>query len=501
MRYLLWCTLAISLTPALPAAEPIDIASRRELLVDEHLIDRIDGAPLTLHHPTPREIVLVHDRPWEGSGTGYHSVFQDGDRYRMYYKCWQLTVGDAKVAMPHPLFTGYAESKDGVHWTRPKLGLFEYDGSAQNNIVLASGKIDGVPTDAGHIAMFKDDNPECAADARYKAIVRSPSPNGLLPYKSPDGLHWSPMAKGPAITYGAFDSQNLAFWDPTRKQYRAYFRYFTEKRRDILTATSDDFVNWSKPLPLIYTGAPHEHLYTNQIKPYHRAPHLLIGFPTRYTDRGKTSSYDVLPELEHRKQRTAASPRYGSVVTEGLLMTSRDARTFKRWPEAFLRPGPQRPGSWAYGNQYIAWHLVETASALEGAPRELSLYASDSYWTGTSNRLRRYTLRLDGFVSAHAPFAGGEVLTKLLTFSGKQLRLNFSSSAAGGVRVEIQDADGEPIEGFALSECPEMYGDSIDRTIGWKSGNDVSQLAGKPVRLRFVLRDADLYAFQFVETL
>jgi hypothetical protein len=485
------------------AEEPINIGSRRELMVDRHLIDKMTDVRLVLHHPTPREIVLVHDKPWEGSGTGYHSVFQDGDLYRMYYKGWQLTVNSKKLVQPHSLVTCYAESRDGIHWKKPELGLFDFNGSKQNNIVLASAKIGKVNADAGHIAMFKDDNPRCAADARYKAIIRSNGPKGLLPFKSSDGLHWSPMSEGPVITIGAFDSQNLAFWDSVRGEYRAYLRYFTEGaykgRRDILTATSKDFLHWTEPVPLLYPGAPAEQLYTNQIKPYHRAPHILVGFPTRYIDRGWSKSMESLPEVAHRRLRSSVSPRYGTAVTEGLLMTSRDGVTFHRWAEAFLRPGPERKSSWAYGNQYIAWHVVETASHLEGAPRELSLYASDSYWTGKSSRLRRYTLRLDGFVSAQAPYKGGEFVTKPIVFSGDKLQLNFASSAAGGIRVEIQNEDGQPIEGFSLKDCPAIFGDAIDRTVMWQNGTDVSSLAGKSVRLRFQLKDADLYAFQFVE--
>ena len=138
--------------------------------------------------------------------------------------------------------------------------------------------------------------------------------------------------------------------------------------------------------------------------------------------------------------------------------------------------------------------LVETKSALEGAPNELSLYATESYWTGTSSALRRYTLRLDGFVSVHAPMNGGELVTKPVTFSGKQLTMNFATSAAGGIRVEIQDASGEPAPGFTLADAEPQFGDSIERVVTWKNGSDVGSLAGKPVRLRFVLNDADLYS-------
>ena len=103
-----------------------------------------------------------------------------------------------------------------------------------------------------------------------------------------------------------------------------------------------------------------------------------------------------------------------------------------RWAEAFLPPGIERVGAWNYGHQYIGWHLVATKSALEGAPDELSLYAGESYWTGQSSALWRYTLRLDGFVSVNAPMSGGEIVTKSLRFQGRALALNFATSAAGG---------------------------------------------------------------------
>jgi hypothetical protein len=500
------------LRAAAPPSDVIDLGSRRELFVDGFLVGRLTGkAELRLHHPVPQEIVIVHDAPWEGSGSGYHSIFQDGGRYRMYYKAWQLTVTPGKLDnQEHPLFCCYAESDDGIHWRKPELGLHEFKGSKANNIVIAGGKIGTVNADAGHPAVFKDENPAAAPDARYKAILRSNSPKGLLAFKSPDGLHWSPMSGAPVITDGAFDSQNLAFWDGARREYRAYWRYFTsgvtdEKNwkpsghRAIRTATSKDFLTWGAPADLAYVDSPSEELYTNQIKPYHRAPHLLIGFPTRYTDRGWSESMRALPEREHREMRSSASKRYGTVVTEGLFMASRDGVTFKRWNEAFLRPGIEREGTWNYGHQYIGWHLVETKAVLDGAPDELSLYAAESYWTGKSSAVRRYTLRMDGFVSVNAPMSGGELVTKPVRFQGRKLVLNFASSAAGGVRVEIQDVAGKPLPGFALADCPPLFGDALERTVTWTKGGDVSALAGQPVRLRFVLQDADVYAFQFRE--
>ncbi len=520
----------------LPSPGAIDVGSRRELFVDGALVERLTGgARLRLHHPVPREIAIVHDAPWEGSGSGYHSIFQDGSLYRMYYKAYDLrptieaSPGTEDGARSH-LLCAYAESDDGIHWRKPELGLHEFNGSKENNIVMISGRVGSVEVDAAHPAVFRDGNPAAESDARYKAILRSRNPRGLLAFKSSDGLRWFPMLDRPIITDGAFDSQNLAFWDALRGEYRAYWRYFDEGTpavpsagvRSIRTATSKDFIHWENQADLGYEDSPREHLYTNQILPYYRAPHLFIGFPARYRERGHedrpdtvhgptsespegnqerirqwSQSLRALPELAARETRAAARERYGSALTEGLLMASRDGVRFKRWNEAFLPPGIERPGTWNYGQQYIAWHVVETWSALEGAPNELSLYATESYWGDRGSALRRYTLRLDGFVSVEAPMSGGEVVTRPIRFGGQQLALNFSTSAAGSVRVELQDRQGKALPGFALKDCALMFGDTIEREVTWTGGVGLDTVEGQVIRLRFVLNDANLFAFQF----
>ncbi len=491
----------------LPALE-----TRRELFVDRYLIDRTEGAlQQRLHHPVPREIAIRHDTPWEGTGCGYHSIFQDGDRYRMYYKAWHLDPQPGRMNTGrHPLYCCCAESPDGIHWHRPQLGLYDFQGSKDNNIVMTSGPLGPIHVDAGHPAVFRDENPDVPDSARYKAIFRSVSPNGLLPFRSPDGLRWSPMTDAPILSgLGVFDSQNLAFWDPGIGRYRAYWRYFTKQTdengtvraagtRAIRTATSDDLIHWDQVADLTYEDSPSEHLYTNQIKPYHRADHLLIGFPTRYIERGWSESMKALPALEQRRLRASSVERYGTALTEGLFMSSRNGTHFHRWNEAFLRPGPERPDAWHYGHQYIGWHLVETRPSLPGGPNELSLYATEGYWHGTGSLLRRYTLRLDGFVSLHAGADGGRMISRPFTFSGTRLQLNFASSAAGGVRVGLQSPDGTEIEGHSLKDCHVLFGDSVARTVAWKQGTDLSGLRGRPVRLVLELHDADVYAMQFI---
>lgn len=488
-------------SPLAAADTPIEIGSRRELFVDGHLIESLKETRRQLHHPTPREIAITHDAPWEGAGSGYHSVIQDGALYRLYYRGSALGVEKGQLKTGREVYC-YAESRDGITFIKPELGLHDLDGSKQNNVIWT-----GVGTH--NFAPFLDTRADCPKKSRFKALGGLADQGGLFAFHSADGIHWSLMREQPVVTEGAFDSQNLAFWDATAGVYRAYFRTFTggittgkvwkpEGFRAIRTATSRDFLKWEHEADLTYKDSPAEHLYTNQIAPYFRAPHLLIGFPTRYVERGWSDSMRALPELERREQRAAANLRYGTALTEGLLMASRNGVHFERWNEAFLRPGPERPATWLYGHQFIAWHAVETESSLPGAPREMSLYAAEGSWHGKGNSLRRYTLRLDGFVSINAPLSGGELVTKPLTFTGNKLTLNFATSAAGDIRVELQDATGKPHPGFTLEDCPPLFGDALNRPVTWKNGGNLDQLTGKPVRLRFVLRDADLFALQFV---
>ncbi len=505
-------------------ADAIDIGSQRELFVDDYLIERLTGkGELRLQHPVPQEIVLEHNAPWEGNATGYHSIFKDGDRYRMYYRAAGFRFRpDGGIDGEHPSkpagakgygYICYAESDDGIHWRKPELGLIDFQGSKANNIVLMSGPLGDVNIDVSSPAVFKDENPNVAPDARYKATVQDNNqarpPWGLLLLKSPDGLHWKPMQTKPILTDGTFDTLNLAYWDAERREYRAYWRYFTTPETDEerswkppgyranRTATSQDMLIWTGQADLTYGESPKQHLYTAGIKAYYRAPHLFVGFPTRYVHRGWSDVMRALPDPQERETRAIKMERRGTSITEALFIASRDGVAFKRWEEAFLRPGIERPRTWTYGSNYIGWHLLETKSLLEGAPNELSLYATEGYWIGNGTTLRRYTLRLDGFVSLQAPMVGGGLISKPLRFQGKRLTLNLATSAAGSVRVEIQDASGKPLPGFTLDDCPALFGDTIDRTVTWTHGSDVSSLANQPVRLRFEIKNGDLFSFQF----
>lgn len=213
---------------------------------------------------------------------------------------------------------------------------------------------------------------------------------------------------------------------------------------------------------------PGEHLYTNGTQPYFRAPHIYLALPTRFVPgRGDAPQYDA-------KDVNA---------TDILLMSTRaGSNTYDRvFPEALIRPGLD-PERWRNRSNYVALNVVPTG------PDEISIYHRSG---------DRYLLRTDGFISVHSGAMLGELLTKSFVFSGSELQLNYSTSAAGSLRVELQHSDGKPILGFRLEDCTPLYGDHIDQAVHWSGDKKLESLAGQPVRLRFTMQECDLYSFQF----
>jgi alkaline phosphatase/alkaline phosphatase D len=217
---------------------------------------------------------------------------------------------------------------------------------------------------------------------------------------------------------------------------------------------------------LKHGDAAPEHLYTNAIQPYLRAPHLLLGFPTRFQ-----------PKTEQ---------------VEPILISSRDGLNFKRWPEALIPiTAPQdRDGN---RSNYMTYGLLQ----LPGHSDTLSVYGTEAYYSGPGSRVRRFTFRTDGFVSVRATGDAGELVTPAITFSGDRLNLNYVTHDNGSLKVEVQDADGTALPGFELSQCDALHGDAIDGVVEWSGNSDVGSLAGQSVRLRFVLTNADLFALKF----
>jgi hypothetical protein len=440
--------LLVAISPTAIGAEPVDIGSRLELFIDDHLIGKTEGdVSRQLICPEPQEVVFETGEPWEGNTSGYYSLFQDGSTYRMIYRGWQH---DAEMKATHKEVTCYAESQDGIHWTKPNLGLFEWNGSKDNNIVWLS-------PGTHNFTAFRDNNPAAPAEARYKAF--GGFGGGLVPFASPDCINWKLVQDKPVITHGAFDSQNLAFWDTDREEYRAYWRYFGDGVRAIRTATSKDFMHWENEADLTYAdGTPNEHLYTNAVQKYFRAPYLFIGFPTRF---------------EPKTQQV-----------EPILMTSRDGVDFHRYADAVIPQSAPKDRDHNRSN-YMAWGMFQ----LPGKPNEISVYGTENYYERTPGRVRRFVYRVDGFVALRGGTNGGKATTKLLSFKGQNLLLNYVVNAGGSLIVEALNDIGD-----VIGKSKGLTGEAVDAPTVWEKKPD---LAAGIIQLRFIFKNADVYSMRF----
>jgi hypothetical protein len=461
----------------------LNIGSRRELFVDNLLIDRLDGASLKLQTPQPGGVAVsfgAAEGDVDSPRSGYTTVLKDGDTYRLYYR----GRGYERTPRGYESLTCYAESSDGVNWTKPDLGLFEVDGSKHNNVVLADG---------WQFSPFLDTRPGVPPEERYKGNARHE--DGLKGYFSADGIHWT-QSTGDVMVPNAlgnhFDAQTAMFWSEAEGCYVMYARHNEGGKRATARSTSPDFAVWSEQIPMTYsdtgTTTPSEHLYINQTHPYFRAPDIYVSLPARiFFDRR------TLTPAEEAFNAQAQDSRVGHSgdCSDGVLMTSRPGTDLYDFTfmESFIRPGIGE-SNWQSRDNYPALGVVQTG------PAEMSLFVNRD--TGQSTAyLERMTLRLDGFSSLNAPYVGGEMTTKPFTFAGNELEINYATSAAGGIRVELQDEAGVPIPGYGAQDCRELIGDEIERTVAWESGSSVGELAGKAVRLRFVMKDADMYSFRF----
>ncbi len=489
--------VALVMNSALPA-QTVSIGSRLELFVDHFLIDKMEGVQLQAGRPQKEEIVFRFDQPWE-EANGMLSVLKDGDTYRMYYR-GGVPSGPATSSE----ITCYAESKDGIHWVRPNLGMNEFRGSKQNNIIL--------PADFPHratsnFAPFLDSRPGVPADERFKAVgglyndnsntVTDPKKmsvsGGLYRYVSGDGIHWRPYSNDPLFVGYALDTLNVLEWLPEEQVYAIYLRTWSEGGapdrpvykgfRTISRSTSKDFVKWSKPVTMTFGDRPMNHLYTNGTHPYFRAPHILIALPFRFSPERQVLSDQELTTFGVRE-----SQRNGTSDT--VLMTSRGGERYDRtFMESFIRPGLDRR-NWHARNNKAAKGVVPTGD------NEMSIYITTHNTLPTSH-VTRYSLPVDRFASVHAPYAEGKLQTKPMIFAGERLLLNYSTSAAGSIRVELLDEAGRSLPGYSAADCDTVIGDEIERPVTWKGRGDLKAFSNRPVRLRFLMVDADLYALRF----
>ena len=527
-----------------------NLGSKRELFVDDFFINELSGeVSRKRHEPVPDEIVLTLDEPHEktnNAGGSYNTLLFDGRRYIYYYR--------AHGAFPTPDTPGNnnfylcaAESFDGINFRRCQLNLLP---SGYNVVLDRSNTADLGNVDPNNnvcpavSTAFYDTNPACPENERYKMVVTNEHKvHGMFLFVSADGfdfrLKTGPFKLDPRCGY---DSANQIFYDSEAGVYRLYSRGFIMAgptwKRTIMTHTTRDFINFEQAAHLKFDEkfdalfARGQELYTNAIRPYFRAPHILLGFPMRYvegcmTPGAHTSSkcerpmlrratgnpeaepancedewnIRVLsrPDLTARAYRAKSQLRYGLASTDTVLIASRDGFNFKGYGESFIKPPPQED-SWSYGSGSLAIGMAVTPSAMgHGAPEELSFYCPEANWSFNTARIRRYHLRMDGFVSLHFGVDGGQLTTPYFTFDGGRLTLNISTGAFGGFKAEFRDENGVPIPGYTFEDAYEEIGDDHAMVARWKKdGPDLRPLAGKVVQLAIRAVNSDLYSVCFV---
>ncbi|MCC6240557.1 MAG: hypothetical protein IT448_09695 [Phycisphaerales bacterium] len=443
------------------------------------MIESMSGTDLVLHEPRPAGRAIAFDLPWEGKYSAYPTILHGSNGYQLYYRGEAEAGPDGNSAE----VTCYAESTDGLHWTKPNLGLFEVGGTRRNNVIAAHE-----PPFSHNFSPFIDVRGNVPPEEKYKALAGVVT-SGLHAFASADGVRWRRWRNEPVFHDQGyvFDSQNVSFWSESEHCYVLYYRKFVEGIRTVARAESKDFLHWTEGRVMTFSShAPtvREQLYTNQTQPYFRAPHVYVSLAARFMPERP-----ALGEAQLKTLGISVDHWQGLDCSDAVLMSSRGGYEFDRtFPQAFVRPGGDVL-DWTSRNNYPALGIIQSS------PMEMSIHVQrNTGWL--SNYLQRMILRLDGFASVQAGYETGELLTKPLTFKGERLEINYATSGAGGIRVEVQDANAATIPGFEMKDCREIVGDEIARKVEWTDGS-LAHWQGRPVRLRFQMKEADLFSFRF----
>jgi len=481
----------------------IRIGSHKQLFLDDRLIDpgRSHGIEKRLNRPYRIQRVLRPEQPSEALGfIFYGSVVDDGGEAKLFHGSY-----DARKGKHFALAT----SRDGLHWKRPVLGLRTYRGDTRNNLL---------PLDAVEASVFLD--PVAPPAKRYRLLYSrhwpDPETAGVYLASSPDGIQWTRLDR--RLLPFVPDSQHCGVWDPDLGKYVVFTRAWNPGRTIVRVALDDIEQPWpydasvephhiwgpdkvatiSEELPTVMArddrDPPGLQLYTNAVIRYPFAPGTYLAFPAAYqTFTG--------PDWRDR----ALNGNDGTFDIQ--FAHSVDGVSWQR------DRAPYVPAGWHDG---LDLRLVSMAQGMIRRGREIYQYFIG--WPHTHGRPvvwdndredRRLWLerdlggiycavqRLDGFLSLEGGYPEGTLTTRPLVFSGSRLVLNLHASGAGGVRVGLLDADGQPLPGFDESDHDWINADSIEHEVSWKGGPGLDSIAGDPVRLRFTLRNARLFSFTF----
>jgi hypothetical protein len=496
------------------APTSVKLDDNLQLMLDRSIIDTFDGqAGLRLGQPVTREVIIKSEQPWDGDAFFISSIYQQDGLYSMLYRGRDAGIGDER---PSATYLCLATSEDGLTWDKPNLGLVDFNGSKANNIVAIEGG-KAMP----FCFTFYDPRPETPANERVKAIDMREGERraggegkGLRAQimGSADGKVWHDLpieANLKSDWVNAFDGGSVS-WSEVEQAFVGYFRWWDTKAepkyadwmivrpgvRTAFRSISKDLVTWSKPEPMTYGDTPAEHFYETCTAPYFRAPNLYIVLANRFNPGRRALTLEEERSLEITRfpgNKDTPTYTFASDANDLVLLTTKPGSSaFDRpFMEAFQRPGPEL-GNWASRCNYASL----SGGVIPTGPAEISFYISRHHLQKT-NYIQRISLRTDGFASVNAPYAGGGMVTVPFTYTGDHLVINYATSAAGEVKVELQDANGNPLPGFTFEDCDVLIGDRIDGPVSWHGQKSLARYIGKPVRLSFKLMDADIYSFRF----
>lgn len=488
----------------------MDVGSQAQLFIDQQAVYATDRIVFTQHaaRKHPLNPLVKADQPWEGWRINvYGTVLYD--EQEKVFKMWYM--GDVSAAFPH-YATHYATSRDGVHWEKPLVGTVKSSKLARHNAVLEYCQIASVTKDLAE--------PDPAR--RYKMIEWSHAgfssgrvkplggPHALV---SPDGLQWTRISKE-----NLFRSNDVvtAYYDARLKQHVAFPKLSTRVRGGVRrcfgVTSTNDLLQWPDPRLVLQPDLRDDASTLSRIGPVRgmldvpdnptamRTEFYGLGvYPAESCSVGFPWIFSINNNARFPTDRT---PNHEGPC-EIQLMASRDLQT---WERPFRTPVVPlgEAGAWDSG------FLTTASQAFRHRDQIFLYYGGGNYTHGNpvlydeyrgAERGKKYTASiglatwaLDRFVSADAGSAGGALTTVPLHFTGRRLELNVAA-VKGQVTVELLDLAGKPLADYGKSDP--IATDSLRKTVTWKGKDELSQLAGQSLTLRFELRNAELYSFAF----
>ena len=506
---------------ALHGGVVINVRDQKQLFLDDRfLVESSHGIRRVLNQPIKdeRNPILVPERPWEHGGITGGTILHQGGLFRMWYRphYGQHEVpGNGQI-----LRTAYATSKDGITWERPLVGLIEYQGSKKNNLVLGN-KAAGYGIHSSRVVHTPWDRDPQQQYKMLLTFVRHKPPRwGFGTAFSPDGIRWTAHPEPVKVDYHKhYGSFNTVFFDTLSERYVAYYQrrpqqkfpqpFSPSQKRYMGRMESKDFVNWTDPNYLAHGPDQTDPVGMDLFEPS----------PFQYSE----ASYVYLNAAAWYDEFTDQTwVRLGSSRDNLIWQWVGERRPFipnghqGTWDSMMIHPIFVPPV--IYQDEVYFYYTAKTTKErpYRGIGKNDGALAKAGHPGGYEDfclfSVGLAKLRLDGFVSLVAGVGTGSFTTRPIQFSGSKLELNVNAATTigatrepteitpdldYGVRVEILDERGRVIPGFALEDCDPIREDNVRYPVTWKGSSDVGQLADKPIKLRFYLRFAKVYAFQF----